>query len=191
MFISAECSASQQQREMSLEERRLLRELHAKKQAAESIFRALERAEVAATAAATASGMPCMYVLYLSLLLCCVGDAKSLLCCLAVPSTIKLLRGFSRTPCRDASHKVVVGWIGVKMHVVQACTAFLSVCSTGALGFRSGKLLLNSYGVHRPKNSQQSKWWVPASLVAGYCQSGMPHYVQALHVSLNCVFHEV
>lgn len=41
---------------MSPEERRLLKELRAKKQAAESIFRALERAESAAVAAATASG---------------------------------------------------------------------------------------------------------------------------------------
>lgn len=51
------CSAKQQPVDMSPEEMRLLRELRVKKQAAESIFRALERAEAAATAAATASGM--------------------------------------------------------------------------------------------------------------------------------------
>ena len=41
---------------MSAEEQALLAELRSKKQAAESVFKALQRAEDAATAAATASG---------------------------------------------------------------------------------------------------------------------------------------
>lgn len=44
---------------MSPEEQRLLRELRTKKQAAQSIFKALERAEAAAIAAATSSGQSC------------------------------------------------------------------------------------------------------------------------------------
>jgi len=42
---------------MTEEEQALLSQLRTKKQAAESVFKALQRAEHAATAAATASGM--------------------------------------------------------------------------------------------------------------------------------------
>lgn len=49
-------AASQDLPSMSEEEQALLSQLHTKKQAAESVFRALQRAEHAATAAATASG---------------------------------------------------------------------------------------------------------------------------------------
>ena len=51
------CSAaSQDLPDMSAEEQALLAQLRSKKQAAESVFKALQRAEDAATAAATASG---------------------------------------------------------------------------------------------------------------------------------------
>ena len=56
MSASVCSAASQDLPSMSEEEQALLSQLHTKKQAAESVFRALQRAEHAATAAATASG---------------------------------------------------------------------------------------------------------------------------------------